>query len=308
MVPGQPQQHGRGFLSMSTYTWPDGARAVVLLTVNFDAESFDLKEVPPERMFGRYSYGRYGIRAGFPRLVALLKKHAVPATFFVPGTDARRNPGLIRELAGEGHEVAARGVGLEDFGALGDQEVEVLKASRDILADVVGIAPEGFRAPAGQLSSRTLERLAETGYTYDATFQDADFPYVFGLSGGRKLVELPSSFALDDAPIYSARHTHARLLSIWRDEVAAMHDEGTLIPITVNLRGDFGSTRAARIAVLDTLLTELRQMAGVRFMTGRQLAAHTLAQNPSPEPDPYLAHAETLANTVYRGDLAIRPL
>lgn len=293
---------------MTTYTWPDGARAVVVLTVNFDAESFDLKEVPTERMFGRYSYGRYAVRAGFPRLVELFKKHEVPATFFVPGTDARRHPELIRELVANGHEIAARGVDLENFATLGEQESQVLKTCRDILADVAGVAPQGFRAPAGELSSRTLDHLADLGFIYDASFQDADHPYVYGLAGGRKVVELPSAFALEDAPIYSARHTHARLLAIWRDEIAAMHAEGTLMPITLNLRGDFGSTRAARIAVLDTVLTEIKQLAGVRFMTCQQLAEHTLSLNLAPEPDPYRAHAETLSKTVYRGDLAIRPL
>ncbi len=293
---------------MNTYTWPQGARTVVLLSVNFDAETFDLKETSPERMFGRYSYGRYAVRAGFPRLQALFAKHDVPATFFVPGGDARRHPDLVRELAANGHEIAARGVDLENFATLGEQEAEVLRTSRAILADITGAAPVGFRAPGGELSSRTLTHLADLGFLYDATFQDADYPYVYGLAGARKLVELPSTYALDDAPIYSARHTHARLQAIWRDEIQAMHAEGTLIPITLNLRGDFGSTRAARIAVLDTLLSELKQLGGVRFMTCRQLAEHTLSLGLAPEPDPYLAHAETLANTVYRGDLAIKPL
>lgn len=293
---------------MSTYTWPQGARTVVLLSVNFDAESFDLKEATPERMFGRYSYGRYAVRAGFPRLVELFGKHGVPATFFVPGADARRHPGLIRELTSHGHEIAARGIDLENFATLGDMEIEVLKTSRDMLADIAGKAPQGFRAPGGELSSKTLHHLADLGFIYDASFQDADYPYVYGLGVGKQVVELPSSFALDDAPIYSARHTHARLQTIWREEIHAMHAEDTLIPITINLRGDFGSTRAARIAVLDTLLTELKQLGDVRFMTCQQLAEHTLSLNLTPEPDPYLAHAETLSKTVCRGDLAIKPL
>jgi peptidoglycan/xylan/chitin deacetylase (PgdA/CDA1 family) len=293
---------------MITYPWPEGARAVVLLTVNFDAESFDLKEVPPERMFGRYSYGRYAVRAGFPRLVELLDKHEVPATFFVPGADARRHPDLIRELVRRGHEIGARGVDLEDLAALGDKEREVLQASRDILADIAGVVPQGFRAPGGQLSASTLDHLADLGYIYDATFQDADHPYVFGLRDGKKLVELASSFALDDAPIYSARHTHARLQAIWSDEIAAMHEEGTLIPITLHLRGDFGSTRVARIAVLDALLTQIKQLGDVSFATGAQLARHALSLDLPLEPDPYRLHGATLSNTTYRGDLAIRPI
>ena len=293
---------------MKSYPWPSGTRAVVFISVNFDAESFDLREVAPERMFGRFSYGRYAIRSGYPRLVELLDRHGVPATFFVPGADARRHPDLIRDLVRRGHEIGARGVDLENFATLGDRELQVLESSRDIIADLIGHAPQGFRAPGGELSSATLGHLAELGFTYDSTFQDSDYPYVFALGGDRKLVEIPSSFALDDAPIYSARHTHARLQSIWHDEFIAMHAEGTLIPLTLHLRGDFGSTRAARIVVLDKLLTELKQLGGVQFMSGQELAHYVLSLNQPPVDDPYIAHADTLSRTPYRGDLAVRPL
>ena len=78
---------------MTSYPWPNGARAVIFISVNFDAESLDLKDTTPDRLYGRFTYGRYGVRAGFPRLVDLLERHAVPATFFVPASDARRHPG-----------------------------------------------------------------------------------------------------------------------------------------------------------------------------------------------------------------------
>jgi peptidoglycan/xylan/chitin deacetylase (PgdA/CDA1 family) len=293
---------------MTAYPWMDGAQAVVFVSVNFDAESFDLKETTPNRMFGRFSYGRYGVRAGLPRLVDLLAKHAIPATFFVPASDARRHPDLVRTLVQNGHEIGARGIDLEDFSMLGEREAVVLRESRDILADIAGKAPQGFRAPGGTLSPNTLGHLAELGFVYDATFQDADYPYAIGLGQGRTLIEVPSAFALEDAPVYSARHTHARLMSIWRDEITAMREAGTLIPLTLHLRGDFGSTRGARIAALDELLTEIKSKPGLRFMNGAQIAAHALSLKLQPEADPYIAHAATLAKTVYRGDLAIKPL
>ena len=34
----------------------------VFFSVNFDAESFDLKSTSEDRLFGRFSYGRYGVR------------------------------------------------------------------------------------------------------------------------------------------------------------------------------------------------------------------------------------------------------
>ncbi len=292
---------------MTSYSWPNGARAVIFLSVNFDAETLDLKETTPDRLYGRYTYGRYGVRAGFPRLVDLLERHGIAATFFVPASDARRHPDLVRTLVAKGHEIAARGVDLEDFATLGANEHRVMQESRDILADIAGRAPVGFRAPTGELSAQTLHHLADLGFQYDASFQDADFPYTIDLGKNRTLVEVPASYALEDAPIYSARHTHDRLIRIFREEISAMREAGTLIPITLHLRGDFGSTREARITALDGLLSEIKAYGDVHFMTGATVAAHTRSLNLPAEPDPVVAHLPTLAKAVYRGDLAVKP-
>lgn len=292
---------------MTSYRWPNGARAVIFLSVNFDAETLDLKDTSPDRLYGRFTYGRYGIRAGFPRLVDLLERHAIPATFFVAGNDAKRHPGLVRTLVDKGHEIGARGMDLEDFSRLGDDEYRVLRESRDVLADIAGRAPVGFRAPTGDLSEHTLRHLAELGFAYDASFQDADFPYTFDLGKNRTLVEVPASYALEDAPIYSARHTHERLVRIFRDEITAMRECGTLIPITLHLRGDFGSTREARIVALDGLIREIKSWGDVQFMSGAAIAEHTRSLKLPAEPDPVLAHLPALAKQVYRGDLAVKP-
>jgi peptidoglycan-N-acetylglucosamine deacetylase len=42
-------------------------------------------------------------------------------------------------------------------------------------------------------------------------------------------------------------------------------------------------------------------------MNGAAIAAHARELGLRPEPDPLAAHAATLANTVYRGDLAVKP-
>src|SRR5688572_33473167 len=100
---------------MNLWEWPTGTHCAAFFSVNFDAESLDLHSTSEKRLFGRFSYGRYGTRAGFPRLIALLRRHAIPATFFVPAADARRHPDLVRVLLDEGHEVGARGLNLENF-------------------------------------------------------------------------------------------------------------------------------------------------------------------------------------------------
>ena len=292
---------------MKPFPWPAGAASVVFVSVHFDAEVFDLKSTTEDRLFGRFSYGRYGVRAGLPRLLALFERRRIAATWFVTAADAVRHADALRAIRDAGHEIASRGPDLTPLPALGDKERDAILRGRDALAKVTGAAPRGFRAPERELSSQTLRHLAEAGFAYDSSFQDDDFPYVFA-PGGAKLVELPTSHALDDALPLSARHTHARVMKIWREEFDALHREGCLVPLTIHLRGDVGLTRAARIAALERLLEHMAAQPGVRFMTGEALAAHALAAGLPAEEDPVAAHHDTLAAKPYRGDLSVKPL
>lgn len=293
---------------MKTFAWPEGVRCVVFVSVNFDAEAYDLMSTTEARLFGRFSYGRYGVRAGLPRLLQFLQRRAIRATIFVTASDALRHREAVRALSDAGHEIAARGSDLKPLAALGAGERASLQYARDTLAAITGSAPSGFRAPGGELGAGTLRALAELGYTYDASFQDDDHPYLVAPSDSTRLVEVPGVHALDDAPVYSARHPHARLMKIWREEFDALYDEGCLVPLTLHLRGDMGSTRAARIAALDGLFSYIASRPGVRFMTGAELAALTLASGMAPEPDPVAMHHSTLSLTPYRGDLAVKPI
>jgi hypothetical protein len=153
-----------------------------------------------------------------------------------------------------------------------------------------------------------LRLLAQAGFEYDSSFQDDDHPYLFAPTATTVLAEVPTVWSLDDSLVMSARHTHARLMKIWREEFESLSRERCLVPFTIHLRGDVGLSRAARVAALEELLTLIGSTPGVRFMTGAGIARHTLQSGAVPEPDPLLAHRETLSVTPYRGDLAVKPL
>jgi peptidoglycan/xylan/chitin deacetylase (PgdA/CDA1 family) len=292
----------------NTFTWPEGVRCGVWLSVNFDAESFDLRETTESRLYGRFSYGRYGVRAGLPRMLELMNRQSIRGTFFISGSDALRHRDLVREIAQAGHEIGARGMELVPLPTLGESEFGQLQQCRDILGDILGMAPKGFRAFSNTLSYRTLSYLADLGFEYDASFQDDDFPYCIGVQSGKTLIEIPSVFALDDAPIYSARHTHARLLRIWTDEFDAQYAAGVMVPLTTHLRGDFGSTRAARISTLSQFIDHVKRHEGVAFMTGAELASCSQSLGLAVEEDPLLRHEDQLKITPYRGDLAVKSI
>jgi peptidoglycan-N-acetylglucosamine deacetylase len=279
----------------------------VFLSVNFDAEAYDLKSTTEDRLFGRFSYGRYGVRAGLPRLLKMLERRGIAATVFVTASDAVRHPDAMRELRDAGHEIASRGEDLTPLPLLKERERNALARARDALARITGKPPAGFRAPSGELGPQSLRLLAELGFAYDSSFQDDDHPYVFAPTPATRIAEIPTVQALDDSLPFSARHTHARVVKIWREEFDALYREGCLVPLTVHLRGDIGFTRAARIAALEGLLAYMASRPGVRFMTGAELAAAAL-QSGTTEPDPLAPHQATLSVTPYRGDLAVKPI
>ena len=270
----------------SNKRWPQGKTCGVLVTVNFDAESVDLHEVAREDLYGRFSYGRYGMRAGIWRLLDVLRTHNIKSTFFVPALDAEHNPEPLAAVLKAGHEVAARGYAFEDHSQLGQRERETLARAHETLTRLTGKAPVGWRAPQGLLSPSTLGYLCELGYLYDASFQDDDYPYVMRCESAGELVELPSFQMLDDSTLYAPRHSSERVLKTWKEDFDAMYEAGTLITLTLHARGEYGSGRAVRAAAVGEFLAYMRERSGVFFMTCAEMAAWWRAHHPETEPAP----------------------
>lgn len=256
---------------------PPSKACFVAITVNFQGTTVERRDVAEEGLFGRYSYGKYPAAVGAFRLFGLLDRLNVPATVFVPGAEAERHPDLIADLAQRGHEIAAHGWAMEEYGKDAAVDADLLKRSHDTLTRVVGRPPAGWRAPHGRLTPQTLGALAALGYRYDSSFQDDDFPYRLDRDGGTGMIEVPQTEALIDATLYGLRATHDRLVKTWREEIAALHAERCFIVITLHPRSDYGSGRASRVAALANLLAWLRDQPDVRFVTCSEAADTAVA-------------------------------
>ena len=106
-------------------------------------------------------------------LLDLFEEAGATATFFTLGWVARKYPGLVREIAARGHEVASHGMFHQ---MLTEQTVESFRVdardSRALLEDLAGTPVVGFRAPSYSVNRETLwaiDVLAETGYEYDSS-------------------------------------------------------------------------------------------------------------------------------------------
>ena len=273
-------------MDASSSVWSGSTRCTVTVTVNMDADTVDLRETRKENLYGRYSYGRYGMRAGIWRILDVLGRHDIRGTFFIPALDAEANASVVEAVLGAGHEIGARGYAFEDHSALGDKERETLGRAHEMLTQITGRAPVGWRAPQGLLSPETLTYLTELGYAYDSSFQDDDLPYVMSCPNGRTIVELPQFQFLDDSTLYATRHTHDRLLKTWSEEFEAIHDQGYFANLTLHARGDYGSGRASRAKVVDQFLGIMKHAGGVSFTTCHELASWWGTHYPQAEPAP----------------------
>jgi peptidoglycan/xylan/chitin deacetylase (PgdA/CDA1 family) len=186
-------------------SWPQGRRAAAAFTFDVDAESCVLAHDPAaSSRMSLMTHQSYGPRVGVPRLLRLLARQQVTATFFVPGFTADTYPDTVRQIIDAGHEVAHHGYLHEPMqGLTAEAEAEYIDRGLEAL-DRLGVRPVGYRAPWWEMNWHSADLLIERGFLYDSSLLDGDVPYRFtGESGRGSLVEIPVDWTLDDWEQYA---------------------------------------------------------------------------------------------------------
>lgn len=102
-----------------------------------------------------------------PALLDALKKHNVPATFFVVGTFIASNPDLIKRMVDEGHTVGNHTYHHPDMSKLSTKEA-FQKELQDVEAEYQKITgqdmPKYYRPPQGKYSETNLQMAKDMGY------------------------------------------------------------------------------------------------------------------------------------------------
>lgn len=133
--------------------------------------TFDVEEVDwgPPPTFGRDSTDPSA--EGIDRVLPVLERISVRATFFCTGLFAKRRPERIRRIAEWGHEIASHGwEHRDDYGRLSPSvAIDRLRNSRRLLEDITGREVHGVRTP--RLSACPAKLLAGSGFSYDASHQ-----------------------------------------------------------------------------------------------------------------------------------------
>ena len=277
--------------------WPNGASAAAALTFDVDAESAAISAAPSSvTRMTVMSHQAYGPLTGVPRILRLLERHALRATFFVPGFTAERYPSMVAAIADAGHEIAHHGYLHEATNGMDvDTESRMIDRGLQALDSVAGVRPLGYRAPMWELNYHTPGLLIDRGFLYDSSMMDCDVPYLLAegsAAGARTIVEIPVHWALDDWEQYAfvpgisgsgLIESPAKVLEMWSLELDACYREGCCFVLTNH---PFLSGRPSRIAALERLIEQMESLEGLWLATLGEIAEHTKSTNPAPRQFP----------------------
>ncbi len=261
-------------------SWPGGARVAVLLSFDVDNETIALRYGEPT--IGSLSQGEYGARVALERVVGLIDRHEIPASFFIPSESLRLNPQMGGVIQSSGrHEFAVHGWIHERNSDLpADVERELVQRAVDYLTQATGERPVGYRAPSWNFSPNTLGIIRDLGFLYDSSLMADDRPYELNTAGEPTgLIELPVEWILDDAPLLNplgGRYSAPRdVLQVYKDEFDVAYEEGTMFLLTMH---PHYIGHRSRIVILRELIDYIGTKDGVWFATHRQAAEYVKEQ------------------------------
>lgn len=267
----------------------DPRRATVCLSFDFDAISLWIGPFQA-RSPSAISRGEFGA-VGCRRILDLLAREGISATFFVTGHTAETYPDIVRRIVADGHEIGHHGYLHENPLALetAAREREVLLRGLTALDAVAGVRPVGYRSPSWDNSPWTIELLLAEDFRYESSLMGDDFtpywcrvgdtiqpdgPYLFG--DNVDLVEMPVSWILDDFPHFeyvslraigmnlTGHSAPSKVEEIWRDEFTFMYRDVPNGVYTLTMHPQVIG-RGHRFLMLERLIAFMKEHEGVTF-------------------------------------------
>jgi peptidoglycan-N-acetylglucosamine deacetylase len=265
---------------------------LVCIGFDFDAVSgFISRGLTTPTPMSRGEFGPVAI----PRILELLRRYEVPATFFVPGHTIETYPRESNLVTEAGHEIGHHGwTHVPPSDMTREQEEEGLVRANEQIRKLTGKFARGYRSPSWDLSPHSVELLLKYNFFYESSMMGNDYmPYrvrqgdVVTLDQPTRfgpetpLIELPVSWSLDDYPHFEFLRTKTTILpglmnansvlDNWINDYVYMQkfvDWGVL-SYTFH---PFVIGRGHRMLVLEKLLQTLKD-GGVEFCTMETAAA-----------------------------------
>jgi len=256
-------------------SWPNNSRVAVCLSFDDDTEAPLLRDgtTSPTSL----SASDFGAESGTPRILKMLDRYQIPATFFVTAVDAMLHPDLLPSILKSGrNEIGVHGWIHELTPRLTEAEEErLLDQAIEYLTKATGKRPVGYRAPSWAFSGATLDLILKKGFLYDSSLQALDEPYeVMSRGKNTGLIELAIDWTLTETPFLgqNGRMPSPELLyQLYKDEFDGAYSEGTMFVLTLH---PYLSGHRAPMAHLDKFVAYMKSRPGVWFATASDIATY----------------------------------
>ncbi len=281
--------------------WPNAAKMAVSIVVNVEegsemsvargdrgmepVDELGIHLKVPIRNYGNESNYLYGIKAGAPRVVQLLQKYAIPATWTVAALSLENHPDIATVIRSLGHEPCAHGYRwIHQFKMNADTERKFIRDAAQSIERSTGTRPAGWLSRYLH-TDNTRKLLIDEGYTYHMDDYSGDIPFWDCTTDpDRPIVIMPYQLDNNDMkmwtdPAYTPQawldYARAGFDQLYREGVAG---DPKMMSLGLHLR-IIG--RPSRIWAFDALMQHMTAHADIWFATRQQIAAHFAQQHPA---------------------------
>ncbi len=270
-----------------SHAWPGGARLALSIVVNVEEgaelniEDGDQGPEPvdelgitlkkPVRNFGNESNYAYGINEGAPRVLGLLARHRVAATFTAAAVALERAPQVAAGIVAGGHEVCSHGYRwAAQLGMDEPTERDFIRKATASIERSTGTRPVGWLSRYLH-TGNTRRLLQEEGYLYHMDDFSRDEPFM-DESLPQPMVILPYALDTNDMKMWNAPALTARdWLAYAIDSFDWLLDESASRPRMMSLGVHLRIIgRPGRIGALDKFLAHVRAAAAERVWIARR--------------------------------------
>jgi peptidoglycan/xylan/chitin deacetylase (PgdA/CDA1 family) len=260
---------------------PQGGRIAVWTIVNVEEWSIERPMprtvLPPP--FGQpllpdlpnWSWHEYGMRVGFWRLVEVLERFGVKATFAVNGSVCRSYPRVAGAAKDAGWEFMGHGYVQRPMHHVEDQPAAI-RDTLEAIREFTGRAPRGWESPGLTETPETIDHLAAAGIEYVADWVVDDQPCRIE-TASRPVVSIPYTVEMNDISMMAIQHHPSEeWLRRGIDQFDRLYAEGErsarVMAISVH---PYISGVPHRIGYLEKLYKHLTARPGVMLWTGGQI-------------------------------------
>ena len=274
--------------------WPNGAKIALSIVVNVEegsemtiargdkgmepVDELGIHLKAPIRNYGNESNYLYGIKAGAPRIVDLLRRTGVMASWTVAAMSLENHPEIAAAIRDLGHEPVSHGWRwIHQFKFSEDEERDFIAKATASIEKTVGVRPYGWLSRYLH-TPNTRRLLIEAGYLYHMDDYSGDIPFWDRETVAEKpIVILPYQLDTNDMKMWTDPSLTPRAwLDYARDTFDQLLREGEagnpkMMSLGLHLR-IIG--RPGRIWAFEKFLEHATAQPGVWIASRKQIAEH----------------------------------